>query len=141
MAENRLTIPIVVLVGKSGAGKTIPRESVFKTETTQSYTVNSEAMTSCNSKTVFRGENLQIIDTPGLGGSYNEISEKLREISTSTEGRADLLLYCVSVGPDSKFEDTNPEIMQCLTDVFGKKLWKHCMLVFMFSNWALNACC
>ena len=48
----------------------------------------------------------------------------------------DLLVFCVPVGPGSRFNDTNPDIMKCLTDVYGKKLWQHCILVFTFSNCA-----
>ena len=132
-ADKQLAI---VLVGKSEAGKTTLRESVLKTGKIQVYTVNTEKTRSCDSRS--NDKNLKVYDTPGLGGSDSEIRKKLKEISTSTEGRADFLIFCVSVGPGSKFEDTNPEIMQCLTDVFSKKLWQHCMLVFTFSNLAWN---
>ena len=91
----------------------------------------------CDSGNAVRRDAIfRIIDTPGLGGKDKEIKKNLKEISRFTEGRVDLLVFCVPVGPGSKFEDTNPEIMKCLTDVFGKKLWQHCILVFTFSNLA-----
>ena len=52
------------------------------------------------------------VNTPSLGG-------KDKKPEMFTKGRV------VLMGPDSRFEETNPEIMQCLTEVFGKNVWKH----------------
>ena len=79
---------------------------------------------------------IHITDTPGLTGT-NKDSEKLRKCSEYTESKADLLLYCLPVGPGHKFHDTNPEIMKSLTESFGKGIWDHCVLVLTMSNRAL----
>ena len=52
-------------------------------------------------------------------------------------GHLDLLLLCISISPLSKFSG-NPEMMTSLQLTYGKEIWKHCILIFTFSNVALE---
>ena len=60
--------------------------------------------------------------------------ETLKMCSGYTEGKADLLIYCLPVSSGSKFHDCDPAIMRSLTEAFGKD---HCVLVLTMSNHAL----
>ena len=68
-------------------------------------------------------------------GDSKQDTEKLLQHFQSEEKMPHLLLYCIPVHPSSNFNDDNPDIMRTLQDCFGKKVWwKHCKLIFTFSN-------
>ena len=67
-----------------------------------------------------------------------EKKKQLKELSRFTEGSADLLIYCIPVGPSNKFNDDNPTIMKTLQGTFGVRVWDNCVVVFTFSNLAWN---
>ena len=71
----------------------------------------------------------------GLKGSEEDIGKKLRQLSGS---KVHFFLYCLPVGPGSKFEDTNPVIMKCMQVAFGKQVWEHCIVVLTQSNLAMG---
>ena len=77
---------------------------------------------------------IKVIDTRGLAEDEKEKTKELKKVASYTKGKADILLYCVPVGPGSKFGDHNPVTMRCLTKAFGKQIWDHCVLVFTMGN-------
>jgi hypothetical protein len=74
-----------------------------------------------------------ITDTVGLE-DRKQRKKGLRDLCKHTQGKADLIIYCLPVNPSSKFNDGNPAIMRSLQNAFGKDVWKQCLLVFTFSN-------
>ena len=86
------------------------------------------------------GESIKITDTIGLEGSKGTIKGKLKSLAKymKKHDNVDLLIYCIPVSPASKFNDAQPDIMQSLQDAFDHNIWKHCLIVFTFSNIALN---
>ena len=66
-----------------------------------------------------------------------KVSLKGCQASLKTK-KADILLYCIPVGPGSKFDDANPVTMRCLTEVYGREIWGHCVLVFTMSDITLR---
>ena len=85
----------------------------------------------CNNITV------RIIDTRGLAEKRSDKIKELQRLSGYTKEKADILLYCVPVGPGSKLDDANPVTMRCLTEAYRKQIWDHCVLVFTMSDMAL----
>lgn len=76
-----------------------------------------------------RGIPVRIIDTPGLESMElrKEDDLALATVSELTEGKADLLLYCMSLA--GRFDEKDDCIVKKLTRAFGKDIWKHAILV------------
>ncbi len=74
----------------------------------------------------------------GLEQDMKEINRlidfKSNDIRIVTGGRCDMLLYCVSLLPDSKINKEDREVIKKLTLVFGKEVWRHTVLVLTFTN-------
>lgn len=80
-------------------------------------------------------EKRQIVDT--IGFNENERKGQLQRLSEYVKGKANLVIYCLCIGPGSKFNDTEAALMQSLQK-FGNDIWKHCMVVLTCSNCALD---
>ena len=137
MATPKTRPPTIVLTGKSGAGKSSLMQILMEGKATQKHSAEPVTDKFIAEEFTKNGVTIRIIDTPGLMGT-KEDSKELKMCSVYTEGKADLLLYCIPVGAGHKFHEANPEIMLSLTEGFGKKIWDHCVLVLTMSNLALN---
>ena len=131
--KNKVTI---VFAGKSGAGKSTLAKKLFGFPV-GSTKPSANPITKAHEKllpTPKDGVTINIIDMAG----YNKKDKKkqLKELSKLSNGEADLVLYCLPISPNSKFDDLNPDIMASLQDAFGKDIWNHCMVVLTFSNYA-----
>lgn len=119
---------VIVLAGKSGAGKS----TLFKTLLGEDMDVELSAkpMTTCAQRHSItkHGVTISIVDTPGF------VNKKVKD----AQRKLDLLVYCMSVSPGSRFHDDNPDIMRKLQEMYGKEIWKHCVIAFTFSNVALD---
>ena len=85
------------------------------------------------------GIGVRIIDTPGLEArdlSSKEEDEELATLSVLTDGKADLLLYCMKLTDRSDYRDER--IVMKLTKAFGKEIWKHTVLVLTFGDVVLD---
>ena len=85
------------------------------------------------------GITVRIIDTPGLDAkdlSSKEVEEELATLSVLTDGKADLLLYCMKMTDRSDYRDEL--IVMKLTKTFGKEIWRHTILVLTFGDVALK---
>lgn len=58
----------------------------------------------------------------------------INKLQKKTEGRADILLYCVSILPNSKIDLADVSIIKCLTVAFGIEIWRHSILLFTYAN-------
>ena len=123
----------VVLVGISGAGKSTLVKNTFGFEIDTKISVNSKTKNLKTYKTTKNDVTINIIDTVGF--STGDKKQQLKELSQYAK-EADLVIYCLPVGPGSRFELANPSIMRSLQDAFGKDIWKHCMVALTFSNLA-----
>ena len=80
------------------------------------------------------GVEVRIIDTPGLAATDVDEPKSLAALQVVTGGKADMLLYCISLLPDSIIDNDDQAIIKNLTLVFGKGIWEHAILVFTFAN-------
>jgi hypothetical protein len=120
----------IVIAGTPGAGKTTLAINIFGFKVSEELAPTEKCDTLTNTR---HGITVNIIDTVGLG-----TRKEKRKFKQHTRGHADLLVYCVPVNPGSRFDFGNPAIMKSLQSVYGKEIWKHCILVFTFSNTLLN---
>ena len=128
----------VVVAGKSGAGKSELTNNLLKKNKVIEPSPKSITNKLKLQHTSRNGVKIYIIDTPGLKMDAKEKKKQLKELSEFTKGSADLLVYCIPVGPSNKFSDDNLSIMKTLQSTFGVRVWDNCVVVFTFSNLAWN---
>ncbi len=116
----------VAMAGKSGAGKSTLISTVFGGEMSLELSPVAE-------------NNTQVLEKDGI---RIYINEELRELAQHSieQPKVDLLIYCLSIAPSSKFADSNPAIMENLHCAFGPKIWENCILALTFSNDAWKRC-
>ena len=138
MATPETTKPItVILTGKSGAGKSTMKDTLLGNHAIQKPSPDPVTKKFIGKTFTKNGIDIHIIDTPGLRGTKEDENE-LKMCSAYTDGKADLLIYCLSVGVGHKFHEANPEIMKYITEGFKKQIWDHCVLVLTMSNLAYS---
>ena len=127
----------VVVVGRSGAGKSTLLKNVTGLD------IDTDAVSPIERRIADyelenNGVTINFTDTVGFIGSRckSEMKQLHKKLSKHVKGEVDLIIYCLSVGPGSRFSDANPSIMRSLQDAFGKDIWKHCMVALTFSNLA-----
>ena len=85
------------------------------------------------------GINVRIIDTPGLEAkdlTSKEEQEALATLSILSDGKADIMLYCMKL--TDRADDIDERIVQKLTRAFGEKIWRHTVLVLTFGDAVLD---
>lgn len=132
----------VFLAGKSGAGKSKLIDNLFDKENANELSAEP-ITTQCETKKIVKnGIKVSLTDTVGLlvgtgTGAKNKRTEEveiLLKYFQKDKKMPHLLLFCIPVDSSSKFVDSNPAIMKTLQECFGEKIWKHCKIIFTFSN-------
>jgi GTP-binding protein EngB required for normal cell division len=121
----------VVFLGRSGAGKS----SLIRTlsgSKEDPHSMSSHVSTRFSRQDV----TFTVTDTVGLGETKEKDTRQLINLSGYTKGKADLLVYCISVDPMCKFDAADTAVLKLLQDIFGKDIWKQFLIVFTFSNTA-----
>ena len=129
---------VLVTAGRSGVGKsTLTRNLLRLTDKDAPLCQHSPSSVTKEVKvyTSLREEvTVQIVDAPGLTESDVSDSKTMAELQEKTGGKCDIMLYCVSLLPDSKIDKKDEKIIKKLTHVFGEDMWKHTILVLTFAN-------
>ena len=133
----------LVTAGKSGSGKSSLIASMLGLEGENAPKINHSPSSVSVEVEIFErqinGITLRIVDTPGMGASDVEEAGIISELQKATQGKADMLLYCVSMLPTSKIDKPDTEIIKKLTYAFGEDCWKQSILVFTFANMVKKA--
>jgi energy-coupling factor transporter ATP-binding protein EcfA2 len=140
VAPDAAPVEITVLIaGKSGAGKSTLINNILENNEKPIDPSPDPAPSEFKIHKRRSGNTtVRIIDTPGLGEDEKEKKKQLKMLSPY---KADLLIYCITVAPGNRISATNPTIMKALQKAFGEGIWKNCVVVFTFSNYAWNAFC
>jgi hypothetical protein len=125
----------VVIAGTPGAGKSTLARSILGFKVSEELPPTEKCDTLTNTR---HGIAVNIIDTVGLGTRKEKRKRELKKMYQHTRGHANLLVYCVPVNLGSRLDCINPAIMKSLQSAYGKEIWKHCVIVFTFSNMILN---
>ena len=132
-AQHEITI---MLIGKTKAGKSTLRDNVLDEQNSELEAVSLNAVDKI--KTIHQHGITLNIYTIGL--EPHKGSHLLKKLSSDTKGQADLVILCVPVSPSNKFIDRTPDIMRELQGVFGKDIWRRCIIALTFSNLAWDRC-
>ena len=130
--------PVVVTAGKSGVGKSTMINNFLELEGSDACPTGDDAGPTTTDVMVCQktrhGIQLTLIDTPGFGDLDSDTTTILKELSTKTQQKADVLLYCASLHPTSRFNATDVEIIKAFDNAYGSEIWKRTILILTFAN-------
>ena len=140
-ATNRKQITLVT-AGRSGAGKSILIGNMLQLKgdaapKSQHHSTSTSTEVKLYKKSV-NGIEVRIIDTPGFAATDVSEAKIIAELQAESEGKADMLLYCISILPDSKIDEQDDKIMKTLKMAFGPDIWSHAILVLTFANYVIH---
>ena len=124
----------VLVAGKPRDGKSTALNNIFGL--TLEAKVSSASVTKHVSITTIIQNDvvLNIIDTPGLGALDIKKEDIMLEISKLKISKQFILLYCISVAPNSSLTETDCTILKNIQSIFGKWVWNRCVLLLTFSD-------
>ena len=135
---------VLVTAGKPGAGKSTLINNLLglKGKKAAESKADPESVTKAVDyyEEEVRGITVRIIDTPGLEAKdlSREAQEALEDLSALTDGKADIMLYCMKLADRSRADKKDERIVRKLTRVFGKEVWRHTVLVLTYGDAVLN---
>ena len=131
----------LVIAGQSGAGKSTLVQNLLHLEDNDANAPLAGQSPDSVTKEVkpfhgnINGVMIAIVDMPDLAGaSDNEEKKIIAELIKVTEGRADMLLYCVNMGPSGRIGNSDRKIVKMLTSVFTPEIWERAILVLTFGD-------
>ena len=133
---------VIVTAGKSGVGKSTFINTFLGLEG-EEVSVNSLQPTSVTQdlnvyEKEINGVNVRVIDMPGLHATDHDSDESeiiIRELSAMTDGRADVVFFCMNIL--NRIDKVDLENIDTLTKAFGTEIWKHVIFVFTWADIAL----
>lgn len=123
----------VVVAGKSGAGKSTLAYNIMGIPLPSSLSAGRITQKHVTKTVCVNNVFMSVTDTVGLEDAKQK-KKALKDLHKHTNGKADLIIYCLPVSHSSKFDEGNPDIMKSLQEAYGNDIWKQCLLVLTFSN-------
>ena len=129
---------VIATTGKSGVGKSSMINNFLELEGDDACPIGDDAEpTTAEVKIINKekyGITTTLIDTPGLGDLDTKMKSTLKDLSSRTQQKADILLYCASLHTTSRFNATDIEIIKAFNKAYGSEIWKRTILVLTFAN-------
>ena len=132
----------ILLGGKGGAGKSTFMINFLGGEGEagkSTFMINFLEQECVDRHVTKNGITITITDTEGIQQTRKgKPTGDLRGMSRHLEENVDLFLCCIPVHPASKLMDGTPALINTYNDHFGKDIWKQCVVIFTFSNTAMD---
>lgn len=135
----------IMVVGLGGTGKSAlvnrlfglsQEENIAEEGSGYCAKATTEAV-NCYYHELLNGVEAIIFDTPGFDNADISEHQKYTDMKLKTEGKVDLMLYCVSVeSPSARIRRGDVQAIHLLTRVFGHSLWTTTIFVLTFANMA-----
>jgi hypothetical protein len=140
-ATNRRQITLVT-AGRSGAGKSTLIGNMLQLKgdaAPRSQHGPSSTTTKVKTYTnIMNGVEVKIIDTPGLAATDVNEAKIIAQLQAESGSEADMLLYCVSLLPNSKIDEQDAKVIKTLKVAFGPDIWSHAIFVLTFANMVIH---
>ena len=134
---------VVVVGGKSGTGKSTLVNNFLTLDGKAAAEARIQPTSVTDDVKVYKGEVngvlVRAVDMPGLHARrHNRDKEKdvIAALSHHTEGKADILIYCVSL--TQRLDSIDERNIATLNKAFGKKLWANTILVLTHADTVLE---
>ena len=134
----------LIVAGKSGAGKSTLVKNLLRLKGKEGAPIIKHSPSSVTEKVQVYEDNVEdvpirIVDMPGLEAPDQNEEDIITQLKEETNGgKADMLLYCASMAPCSKFSTIDGAILQLLTSTFKEKIWERTILVLTYADYAKN---
>ena len=127
----------IVVLGKRRAGKTHFINKLFDVKEETIYSPSPAQNTSYSRRVRKYGVCISIFDSSVDANA----ARSLKKLASDTNSKADLVILCITIGPASKFNNEhNQNLIKRLQEAFGCGIWKRCINVFTFGNFARQTC-
>lgn len=140
-ATNRKQITLVA-AGRSSVGKSTLIGNMLRLEGGAAPKSQHGPSSTTDQVQVFtnviNGVKVRIIDTPGFAAKDVNEAKVIARLQEESKGKGDMLLYCVSLLPDSIIDEQDEKIIKMLTVAFGSSVWSHAILVLTFANMVIH---
>ena len=147
MSSSTSMLPTIMVAGRARNGKSTALNNIFDlhlvAKTAAKSVTKVISVNEVTKKVPIPGKGnvvetitMQVIDTPGLGALDIPKEDIMKEMKKITSGKEYTLLYCYSVAPNTALTETDKAIIFNLHLALGKEIWKKCVLLFTFSDYA-----
>ena len=134
---------VIVVGGKSGTGKSTLINNFLTLDSSKAVEARIQPTSVIDNVRMYKGEMsgvlVRAVDMPGLHARrHNRDKEKevIAALSHHTEGKADILIYCVSL--TQRLDSIDERNIATLNRAFGKKLWDNAILVLTHADSVLE---
>ena len=136
---------VVVVGGKSGTGKSTLINNFLSLGGNEAAEARIQPTSVTHNVKVYQGEvsqsgvRVRAVDMPGLHArrhSSDMEKEVITALSHHTEGKADILIYCISL--TQRLDSIDEKNIATLNKAFGEKLWANAILVLTHADTILE---
>ena len=134
---------VVVVCGKSGTGKSTLINNFLTLDRKKAAEARIQPTSVTHSVKVYEeevsGVRVRAVDMPGLHArrhSSDREKEVIAALSHHTEGKADILIYCVSL--TQRLDSIDEKNIATLNKAFGEKLWANAILILTHADTILE---
>ena len=134
---------VVVVGGKSETGKSTLISNFLTLDGKEAAEARIQPTSMTHNVKVYKGEvssiHVRAVDMPGLHArrhSSDMEKEVIAALSHHTEGKADILIYCVSL--TQRLDSIDERNIATLNKAFGEKLWTNAILVLTHADTILE---
>ena len=134
---------MVVVGGKSGTGKSTLINNFLSLGGNEAAEARIQPTSVTHNVKVYKGEvsgvRVRAVDMPGLHAhrhSSNKEKDVIAALSHHTEGKADILIYCISL--IQRLDSIDERNIATLNKAFGEKLWANAILALTHADTILE---